>query len=328
MDRVKENKNIIIDVHLDGQDPNALYSEMRRALTSTPRSLPTKYLYDDRGSELFEQICELPEYYQTRTESKLLSACADQLVAMSGAEELVELGSGAATKTRVLLDAMARAKQLRFYVPFDVSEGIVRRVARELVKEYESLKIHGVVGDFLAHLEHIPEGGRRLVIFLGGTIGNLGREAALSFLSSIQKEMASGDFFLLGVQLETDIHRLEMAYNDAQGVTAQFNKNILHVMQKLVGATLNPETFQHVALYNHVEHRIEMWLRSVKEQKIDVPGINLSFTLHKGEDILTEISTKYDRSRTETLLKQSGFQIVEWFTDPEQLMGLALACKP
>lgn len=328
MNRVKENKNIIIDVHLDGQDPNALYSEMRRALTSTPRSLPTKYLYDDRGSELFEQICELPEYYQTRTESKLLSACADQLVARSGAEELVELGSGAATKTRVLLDAMARAKQLRFYVPFDVSEGIVRRVARELVKEYESLKIHGVVGDFLAHLEHIPEGGRRLVIFLGGTIGNLGREAALSFLSSIQKEMAAGDFFLLGVQLETDIHRLEMAYNDAQGVTAQFNKNILHVMQKLVGATMNPETFQHVALYNQVEHRIEMWLRSVKEQKIDVPGINLSFTLQKGEDILTEISTKYDRPRTETLLKQSGFQIVDWFTDPEQLMGLALACKP
>ncbi len=328
MNRVKENKNIIIDIHLDVQDPNALHSEMRAALTSTPRSLPTKYLYDDRGSELFEQICELPEYYQTRTESKLLSVYADQLVSMTGAEELVELGSGAATKTRVLLDAMARAKQLRFYVPFDVSEGIVRRVARELVKEYEDLQIHGVVGDFLAHLEHIPEGGRRLVIFLGGTIGNLGRESALSFLSSIQKEMASGDFFLLGVQLETDIHRLETAYNDAQGVTAQFNKNILHVMQKLVGATMNPETFQHLALYNQIEHRIEMWLRSVKEQQIDVPGINLSFTLQKGEDILTEISTKYDRPRTETLLEQSGFQIVEWFTDPEHLMGLALACKP
>ena len=328
MNRVKENKNIIIDVHLDGQDPNALYSEMRTALTSTPRSLPTKYLYDDRGSELFEQICELPEYYQTRTESKLLSVCADQLVSMSGAEELVELGSGAATKTRILLDAMARAKQLRFYVPFDVSEGIVRRVARELDNEYEDLRIHGVVGDFLAHLEHIPEGGRRLVILLGGTIGNLSRKAALSFLSSIQKEMASGDFFLLGVQLETDIHRLERAYNDAQGVTAQFNKNILHVMQKLVGATMNPDTFQHLALYNQVEHRIEMWLRSVKEQKIDVPGINLSFTLQKGEDILTEISTKYDRHRAEAILEQSGFQIVEWFTDPEQLMGLALACKP
>jgi L-histidine N-alpha-methyltransferase len=328
MDSVKEKNKIIIDVHLDGQDPDILHSELRTALTSTPRALPTKYLYDDRGSELFERICELPEYYQTRTERKLLSAFVDQVVSLSGAEELVELGSGAATKTRVLLDAMARAQQLRFYVPFDVSEGIVRRVAQELAKEYEDLQVHGVVGDFLAHLEHIPEGGRRLVIFLGGTIGNLGQEAARSFLSSIQKEMASEDFFLLGVQLETDIHRLEAAYNDAQGVTAQFNKNILHVMQKMVGATINPEAFQHIALYNQAEHRIEMRLRSLKEQKIHVPEINLSFTLQKGEDILTEISTKYDRPRTETLLENSGFQIVEWFTDPEQLMGLALARKP
>ena len=328
MNREENHHNIIIDVHLDGQDPNALHSELRTALTSSPRGLPSKYLYDDRGSALFEQICELPEYYQTRTESKLLSTYADQLVSVSGAEELVELGSGAATKTRLLLDAMVRAQLLRFYVPFDVSEGIVRRVARELVKEYEDLQIHGVVGDFLAHLEHIPEGGRRLVIFLGGTIGNLSQEAARSFLSSIQREMASGDFFLLGVQLETDMYRLEMAYNDTQGVTAQFNKNILHVMQKLVGATMNPEAFQHIALFNPAEHRIEMWLRSVKEQKIDVPGINLSFTLQKGEDILTEISTKYDRPRTETLLEKSGFQLVEWYTDPEQLMGLALTRKP
>ena len=328
MNRVEENKKIVIDVHLDAQDPELIHAELRRALTSTPRALPTKYLYDDRGSELFERICELPEYYQTRTEQKLLSACADQVVSLTEAEELVELGSGAATKTRLLLDAMARAHQLRFYVPFDVSEGIVRRVAQELVQEYEDLQVHGVVGDFLTHLEHIPEGGRRLVIFLGGTIGNLVEAAALTFLTSIQKEMASGDFFLLGVQLETDVHRLEAAYNDAQGVTAQFNKNILRVMQMMVGATLIPETFQHIALYNQAEHRIEMRLRSVREQFIDVPGINLSFTLQKGEDILTEISTKYDRHRTEALLRNSGFQIVEWFTDPEQLMGLALACKP
>jgi L-histidine N-alpha-methyltransferase len=328
MGSVKEKNQIIIEVHLDGQDPEDIHSELRTALTSTPRALPTKYLYDDRGSELFERICELPEYYQTRTEGKLLSACADQVVSMSGAEELVELGSGAATKTRALLDAMARAKQLRFYVPFDVSEGIVRRVAQELVEEYEDLQVHGVVGDFLAHLEHIPEGGRRLVIFLGGTIGNLGQDAARSFLSAIQKEMASGDFFLLGVQLETEIHRLEAAYNDAQGVTAQFNKNILHVMKNMFGARMNPDAFTHMALYNQAEHRIEMRLRSVKEQPIDVPGINLSFTLKNGEDLLTEISAKYDRPRTETLLENVGFQLVEWFTDPEQLMALALARKP
>ena len=328
MDSVKEQSNVIIDVHVDGQDPKEIQSELRTALTSTPRALPTKYIYDDRGSELFERICELPEYYQTRTERKLLSACADQVVSLTGAEELVELGSGAATKTRVLLDAMARAQQLRFYVPFDVSEGIVRRVAQELVNEYDGLQVHGVVGDFLAHLEHIPEGGRRLVIILGGTIGNLGPEAAPAFLSSIFAEMASGDFFLLGVQLETDIHRLEAAYNDAEGVTAEFNKNILHVMQSTFGATLNPDTFDHIAIYNQANHRIEMRLRSVKQQKVTIPGLNLTFALDKGEEILTEISTKYDRPRTEALLNTSGFQLVEWFTDPEQLLGLALARKP
>ena len=328
MDSVKEKNNIIVDVHVDGQNPKEIQSELRAGLTSTPRTLPTKYIYDDRGSELFERICELPEYYQTRTERKLLSACAEQIVSLTGAEELVELGSGAATKTRVLLDAMARAERLRFYVPFDVSEGIVRRVAQELVNEYEGLQVHGVVGDFLAHLEHIPDGGRRLVIILGGTIGNLGPEAASDFLSSIHSEMASGDFFLIGVQLETAIDRIEAAYNDAEGVTAEFNKNVLRVMQSMVGATLNPETFEHVAIYNRSQHQIEMRLRSVAQQKVNMPGLNLSFTLEQGEEILTEISTKYDRPRAEALLTKSGFQSVEWFTDPEQLMGLALARKP
>ena len=327
MARVEETNNIIIDVHLDGQDPTAIHAELRAALTSTPRAIPTKYLYNDRGSALFERITELPEYYQTRTEGKLLSGCADQVVSISEAEELVELGSGAATKTRVLLDAMSRAQSLRCYVPFDVSEGIVRRVAQELVIEYEGLQVHGVVGDFLAHVEHIPEGGKKLVIFLGGTIGNLDRESAPVFLSSVYDAMGSGDFFLLGVQLVTDVGRLKAAYNDAKGVTEEFNKNILLVMQDMVGANLRPENFDHIALYNQPEHRIEMRLRSVNEQIINIPALDLSFTLKKGEDILTEISTKYDQPRTEALLGKSGFQLVEWFTDPEQLMGLALARK-
>ena len=328
MNRGTEKDQILIDVHLDRQDPQTLYSELRAALTSEPRMLPTKYLYDDKGSALFEQICELPEYYQTRTESQLLSCYADQIVSISGAEELVELGSGAATKTRILLNAMARAEQLRFYVPFDVSEGIVRRVAQELVNEYEGLQVHGVVGDFLTHLEHIPEGGRRLVMMLGGTIGNLTPHAAQSFLSSIQKEMATGDYFLLGIQLETDISRLEAAYNDAQGVTAQFNKNILSVIQKNFGASLNPDNFSHVALYNKDTHSIEMRLRSMNDQRITVPAIQLDFTLKKEEDLLTEISTKFTQTRAENLLSSSGFQVEKWFTDPGQLMGLPLARKP
>lgn len=320
--------NIIIDVHGNGQNPETIKSEIRTGLLSSPRALPSKYFYDDHGSELFERICELPEYYQTRTEHQLLSTFADQIVALTGADELVELGSGAATKTRVLLDAMARAQQLRFYVPFDVSEGIVRRVADELVTEYPGLYIHAVVGDFLAHLEHIPEGGRRLVVILGGTIGNLEPQAASDFLSAIHTEMASGDYFLLGIQLVTDIERLEAAYNDSAGTTAAFNKNILQVMRTLVEADFNPDAFEHVAIYNSPLHRIELRLRSTRPQTVNIPALDLSLNLEKDEEILTEISTKYDRQRTEALLAKSGFDMQEWFTDPEELLGLALAQKP
>jgi len=322
-----DQSNIIIDVHVHTQDPNVVKEEIRAGLQSSPKRLPTKYFYDDRGSTLFEQICELPEYYQTRTEHHLLETVADDIVAQTGADELVELGSGAATKTRVLLDAMARAKHLRFYVPFDVSEGIVRRVAQELVEEYDGLQVHGVVGDFLAHLEHIPEGGRRLVVILGGTVGNMGLEAGTAFLSSIHEEMDKGDYFLLGVQLITDVARLEAAYNDSAGVTAAFNKNMLHVLNSMLGSNFDQQAFQHVARFNLDKHRIEMHLRSVREQTIPIPELNLSLHLDEGEEILTEISTKYTRHQVETLLTRSGFSPVEWYTDSHDLHGLALAQK-
>ena len=323
-----KQSNVIIDVHLDNQDPDAVREEIRAGLLSTPRSLPTKYFYDDRGSALFEQICEAPEYYPTRTEYALLQTIADEVVAQTGAEELVELGSGAATKTRILLDAMARANRLRFYVPFDFSEGIVRRVAQELVEEYEGLRVHGVVGDFLAHLEHIPQGGRRLVVFLGGTIGNLGPEAAPAFLSSVFHEMDSGEFFFLGVQLITDVNRLEAAYNDSAGLSAAFNKNMLCALQPVIGVEFNPDAFDHVARFNHAEHRIEMYLRSVRQQVIPVPELGLTLRLEEGEEILTEISTKYTRHHVEALLTRVGFSPVAWYTDPHHLHGLALAQKP
>ena len=167
-----EQSNIIIDVHLNNRDPDAVKEEIRAGLLSTPRTLPTRYFYDDHGSEIFERICKSQEYYPTRTEHELLKTVADDVVTRTDADELVELGSGAATKTRVVLDAMARAQQLRCYVPFDVSEGIVRRVAQELVEEYDGLQVHGVVGDFLAHLEHIPQGGRRLVMGYDSKVGS------------------------------------------------------------------------------------------------------------------------------------------------------------
>ncbi len=323
-----DQSNIIIDVHLNNQDPDTIKEEIRVGLLSTPRKLPTKYFYDDRGSALFEQICELPEYYPTRTEHQLLKTVADDVIAQTGAEELVELGSGAATKTRVLLDAMARANQLRFYVPFDFSEGIVRRVAQELVEEYEGLRVHGVVGDFLAHLEHIPQGGRRLVMLLGGTIGNLGPEAAPAFLSSVSHEMDRGDFLLLGVQLITNVERLETAYNDSAGLSAAFNKNMLFVLKTVIGAEFDPDAFDHVARFNHDEYRIEMHLRSVREQVIPIPELELTLRLEEGEEILTEISTKYTRPHVEALLTRAGFSPVAWYADPDHLHGLALAQKP
>ncbi len=325
---MSEHAPVTIDVHLNNQDPAAIREEIRAGLLETPRRLPTRYFYDDRGSELFEQICELPTYYPTRTEHALLKTVADDVVARTGAEELVELGSGAATKTRTLLDAMARTKQLKFYVPFDVSEGIVRRVAHELVAEYEGLQVHGVVGDFLAHLEHIPQGGKRLVGILGGTIGNLRPESAAELLSSIEREMASGDFLLVGVQLITDTDRLEAAYNDSVGLTAAFNKNMLRVLKSVIGVDFDLDAFDHVARFNSAEHRIEMRLRSVREQVIPIPDLELTLHLKEGEEILTEISTKYTRALAEAPLMQAGFTPVAWYTDPDHLHGLALARKP
>ncbi len=323
-----EQSNVMIDVHLNTQDPAAIKEEIRAGLFSTPRTLPTKYLYDDQGSALFERICESPEYYQTRTEHALLKTVADEVIARTGTETLVELGSGAAIKTRVLLDAMARANHLRFYVPFDFSEGIVRRVARELVEEYDGLQVHGVVGDFLAHLEHLPDGGPRLVIFLGGTIGNMGPEDALAFLSSIHHEMDSGDCMLLGAQLITDVARMEAAYNDAAGLTAAFNKNMLAVVNSVIGAEFDPDAFAHVARFNHDERWIEISLRSIRAQVIPIPELELALHLQEGEDLLTEISCKYTRGQVERLLTEAGFSPVAWYSDPHQLHGLALAHKP
>jgi len=324
----KTETSITIDVPITREDPATLRNIVKTGLLANPRTLPSKLFYDERGSTLFEQICELPEYYQTRTEHQLLATWADEIIALSGAEELVELGSGAATKTRMLLDAMERADQLRYYVPFDVDESIVRRVSEELAQEYPGIQIHGVVGDFLVHLEHIPEGGQRLVVMLGGTIGNLPTIAAKEFLTAVNTEMASEDFFLLGLQLITDPSRLEAAYNDQQGITAKFNKNILRVLRNQLGAQCDLDNFDHVARYNPDAHRIEMWLRSSQDQTMDIPDLNLSVPLKKNEEIRTELSTKYDRPMAENLLTTSGFELVKWYTDPDQLIGLALARKP
>lgn len=302
-------------------------AELREALERRPREIPAKFFYDARGSALFEEITELPEYYPTRTERQILAAVADRVAALTGAEELVEIGAGAATKTRLLLDALQRTGRLRLYVPFDVDGGMVERVAAELAGEYAGLRVQPVAGDFLHELGHLPEGERRLVIFLGGTIGNLRPEEARRFLRGLAREMAAGDHLLLGADLVKPVARLEAAYNDAQGVTAEFNRNVLHVVNRLTGGDFQPEAFRHRAFYDPAHHWIEMRLVSLAPQEVHLPGIDLAFSLQEGEEILTEISAKYDRPRLEALLAAGGFTPVEWFTDPEGLFGLALAVK-
>lgn len=317
----------VIDHHLDGLDRVAVLAEIRDGLLRSPREISPKYFYDERGSKLFEAICELPEYYPTRTEFSLLAAVAERVAALTGAEELFELGSGAAVKTRLILDAMSRAGQLRLYVPFDFSESTVRCAAAELTARYPELRVHGVVGDFMAHLGRIPAGNRRLVMFLGGTIGNFRPTEAVKFLRRLAVEMDSGEFILLGTDLIKDVRRLEDAYNDAAGVTAEFNRNILRVLNDLLGADFAPSRFEHRSFYNREHHWIEMRLVSSADQCVRLPALDTEIAFRRGEEILTEISAKYDRARVEAMLAASGFRLVEWFTDPENLFALSLARK-
>jgi L-histidine N-alpha-methyltransferase len=318
-------ERIRIDVCAGVCDPEVELAALRGGLLRNPPEISSKYFYDDRGSRIFDRICELPEYYQTRTELALLTAIADDVVRKTGAEEVVELGPGASTKARVLLDAMQRAGQLELYVPFDVNEGIVRRVAEELTGDYPSLSVHGVAGEFMTHLDCIPDGGRRLVLFLGGTIGNFEPPAAAAFLGEVAALLDADDALLLGTDLIKDVDMLEAAYDDAQGVTAAFNLNILAVMNELVGADFVPERFAHRAPYVAARHRIEMRLRSLEDQVVRLPALDLTLGLPRGKEIRTEVSTKFDRELVRSLLREGGFTLEEWFTDREQLFGLALA---
>lgn len=321
------DRRIHVDHPLERADRDAVLAELRRALTAEPRRLPSKYFYDDRGSELFERITELPEYYPTRTEAALLAAVADDVVRLTGARELVEIGSGAATKTRILLDAMERAGQLHLYVPMDVSEGTVRRVARELAAVYPTLSVHGVVGDFMSHLGEIPDPDERLVIFLGGTIGNLAPAEARRFLRELGTQMRRGEHLLLGVDRIKERATLEAAYNDSAGVTAEFNHNILPVVNGVTGGDFDPARFRHLARWNEAENRIEMWLRAAEAHRVRLPDLDIEIDLEEGEEILTEISTKYDRELAEGLLADSGFALERWYTDGEEKFALCLAAK-
>ena len=301
-------------------------AELRETLLRSPRQIPSKHLYDERGSQLFERITELPEYYQTRTERAILERNADRIVASSEPRELVEIGAGAATKTRVLLRAMERQGSLERYVPIDVDVAMLERVAAELTREFPGLAVHGIGADFDHSLDRLPPGPRRLVAFLGSTIGNLRpADEAPALLRSIRAQMQPGDRLLLGIDLIKDRARLEAAYNDSRGVTAQFSRNILRVVNRLADADFDLDAFQHRAVWDERNHWMDIRMVAQSPQHVTLRALDLELDFAAGEQIRTEISAKYDRPKADALLRAGGFDTVEWITDDERLFALALA---
>ncbi|MFQ5829692.1 MAG: L-histidine N(alpha)-methyltransferase [Candidatus Methylomirabilia bacterium] len=307
-------------------DPFAnLAEDVRKGLTKIPKELPPKYFYDAHGAALFEQICELPEYYPTRTERSLLLRVADGVITICQPTTLIEFGSGSASKTRILLDAMARRGLLDLYVPIDLSAEQLRQTSGMLHTEYPGLQVHGVIGDFEQPVEGLPDGGPRLVVFLGGTIGNLTPSEAVRFLHNVARLLAPPDRFLLGTDLVKDVERLERAYNDTTGVTAAFNRNVLSVINRELGANFDPSRFDHLAFYNREAARIEMHLAAREAHQVWIGAIDLAVDFAKGESIRTEISCKYTRTMVEDMLEAAGLRLLRWDTDDDHLFALSLS---
>jgi L-histidine N-alpha-methyltransferase len=304
---------------------SATAAEIRAGLLSDPPEIPSKYFYDDAGSRLFDEITRLPEYYQTRTEERILEARADEVVARFGPRELVEIGSGTSRKTRILLDAMARAASLESCVLFDINERSLQQSLRALSADYPGLQARGVAGDFATDLAAIGASSRRrLAIFLGGTIGNLLPAEVPGFLARLGGILAKGDGFLLGVDLVKDPARLHAAYNDAAGVTARFNRNILKVVNEVLDGDFDPAAFEHVAFYDRDNAWIEMRLRALRPTRVNVRGAGVERAFEAGDEIRTEISCKYTRASLAALLPGTGLRLVGWLADPEELFALAV----
>jgi L-histidine Nalpha-methyltransferase len=320
-------EQIEIEVHLSADGRTRMAREVRLGLTAHPKELPPKYFYDERGSQLFERITELPEYYPTRAERAILAERAAEIVAAAGEPgTLVELGSGSAAKTRHLLSAMRDAGCLSTYVPVDISAEITHEAAEALVEEYPGLTVRGLVCDFEHDLERIPDGGGgRLVAFLGGTIGNLHPDARRVFLGRLAALLEPGDHFLLGTDLVKERARLEAAYDDAAGVTAEFNKNVLLVLNRELGGDFDADGFEHVARYDAEAARMDIRLRSLVRQTVRLDGLDLTVRFAAGEEMRTEISAKFTRPRLEEIYREAGLRPSGWFTDPAGDYALSLA---
>jgi len=315
-----------VDVHLTPADLRlALRSDAERGLRAAPKDIPPKWFYDDRGSQLFDEITRLPEYYPTRCERAILEARAHDIARITRADTLVELGSGTSDKTRILLDALRDAGTVTRFVPFDVSEQTLRDAAAAIGRDYPSVAVHAVVGDFERHLARIPGDGRRVVAFLGGTIGNFEAAARAEFLGEIAAGLAPGDHLLLGLDLVKDIDRLEAAYDDSAGVTAAFNKNVLAVMNRELDADFEERRFSHVAVFEKDASQIEMRLKALEPHTVRVGALGLDVEFTAGEEMRTEVSAKFTREQVLAELRAAGLHLAHWWTDPDGDFALLLA---
>jgi L-histidine N-alpha-methyltransferase len=329
MRQVLDSEAIRISSCVSEAEERVLAEDVLDGLTRPFKELPPKHFYDARGSELFDQICELPEYYPTRTERLILERYAADIVEVIEPAELVELGSGSAEKARILLDAMADAGTLERYVPLDVSEHALRQAAEELVDAYDGLRVDGVIGDFERHLDSIPRSatGPRLVALLGGTIGNFPPGTRRRILRQIGRLLGPRDRLLLGTDLVKDPDLLEAAYDDPQGLTAEFNRNVLRVINRELDADFSPEAFEHIAFYNRNHEWIEMRLRARRAHSVRIGALALRVDFAAGEELRTEISAKFTRRRVEADFAAAGLALERWYTDDEELFAVSLASR-
>ncbi len=314
------------DRHLDeGWRRAALVDEVHGALASHPRRLTPRWLYDDRGSELFDQITRLPEYYPTEAERSILAERAATIVERSGANSVVELGSGTSDKTRTLLDAFAAAGRLEHFVPLDVSEQTLRDAATDLAERYPGLHVHGVVGDFHEHLVDVPVFGTPLLTFLGSTIGNFYPDERRRFLSSVAGWLPHGGALLLGVDIVKPVDRLMAAYNDGAGVTADFIENLLHVLNRELDGDFDPDGFEYVGLWDPKHTRVDLRLRSLRDQQVNLPEADVDLAFAEDEELRVEISTKFSVPQITDELETAGLGVQEVWTDAEGDVALILA---
>ena len=326
MDSATSTTDHSITVHLSPDElVDALREEVEQGLGSTPMELSPKFLYDDRGCELFDQITRLEEYYPTRAERTILEQHAGEIVESAGADTLIELGSGTSDKTRLLIEAMSDADSLDRFVAFDVAEATLRDAVAKLRAEHPTVDVRGVVGDFNVHLGELPRGGTRMVAFLGGTIGNLHPHERAGFLDSLAATFEPGDSLLLGTDLVKDRDRLVAAYDDRQGVTAEFNRNVLSVINRELGGDFDTAGFEHVARFDEEGSFIEMRLRAVGDHSVRIDDLDMDLRFTDGDEVRTEISTKFEPDRVRDELRSAGLEPVGVWTDPAGDYALWLA---